>query len=113
LATENIDELNDPVKVLRWIFKVYDYDAKGYIPISEMESIVQQIIRLCLDPKDDESTSDLLEAIISDFEPIPYETQYISEEEFVFDSLRNELLFALLRESTRGLLSNNTTVENK
>ena len=45
LATENIDELNDPVKVLRWIFKVYDYDAKGYIPISEMESIVQQIIR--------------------------------------------------------------------
>ena len=45
MATENIDELNDPVKVLRWIFKVYDYDAKGYIPISEMESIVQQIIR--------------------------------------------------------------------
>ena len=48
LATENINNLDDPVKVLRWIFKVYDFDAKGYIPVKHMESIVQQVIR-CLD----------------------------------------------------------------
>ena len=48
LATENINNLDDPVKVLRWIFKVYDFDAKGYIPVTDIESIVQQIIR-CLD----------------------------------------------------------------
>ena len=47
LATENIQTLDDPVKVLRWIFKVYDFDAKGYIPVTDIESIVQQIIR-CL-----------------------------------------------------------------
>lgn len=45
LATENINYLDDPVKVLRWIFKVYDFDAKGYIPVTDIESIVQQIIR--------------------------------------------------------------------
>jgi len=113
LATENINYLDDPVKVLRWIFKVYDFDAKGYIPVTDIESIVQQIISLCIYPDDVESTSDLCEAIISDFEPIPYETPYISEEEFVFDSLRNELLFSVLRESTRSLLSDATAVEMK
>ena len=45
LATESVENLDDPVKVLRWIFKVYDFDAKGYIPVTDMESIVQQIIR--------------------------------------------------------------------
>ena len=54
-------------------------------------------------PEDDDSTSDLSEAIISDFELIPYKTPFITEEEFVFDSLRNELLFSILRESTKRL----------
>ena len=45
LATENLQTLDAPVKVLRWIFKVYDFDAKGYIPVTDIESIVQHIIR--------------------------------------------------------------------
>ena len=71
------------------------------------------VCSLCIHPQDDESTSDLLEAIIADFETIPYETLCISEEEFVFDSLRNELLFSVLREGTRALLLDASTVEIK
>ncbi len=53
---------------------------------------------LCVSyPKDETSTDELCQAIISDFEPIPYETPYITEEEFVYDALRNELLFSVLR----------------
>ena len=68
---------------------------------------------LCINTEGEESTSYLLEVILSDFEPIPYETAYISEEEFVFDSLRNELLYAILRDSTRGLLSEATNVDSQ
>jgi Ca2+-binding EF-hand superfamily protein len=106
LATENVQNLDDPVKVLRWLFKIYDFDARGQIHVSHIKSIVQQIISLCIShPKDEASKEDLCEAILSDFEPVPYETPFITEEEFVFDSLRNELLFSVLRESTRSLLS--------
>ena len=45
MATENVQNLDDPVKVLRWIFKIYDFDARGHIHVNNIKSIVEQIIR--------------------------------------------------------------------
>lgn len=45
LATENIKNMNEPIKVLRWIFKVYDIDATGYIRVVQIPSIVKIILR--------------------------------------------------------------------
>jgi len=44
LATESIPYLNQPDKVLRWLFRVYDPHGKGEIPIGKIEPIVVSIL---------------------------------------------------------------------
>lgn len=42
------------------------------------------------------------------FDSLPYERPTISEEEFVYDCLRNRPLFALLRDGTSVFVKSNT-----
>ena len=46
--------------------------------------------------------SDLVRAVLAHYESIPYGTVHVSEEEFVFDSLRNTLLFDILQVRQKG-----------
>lgn len=45
LATENIKHLNDPIKILRWIFKVYDINGRGVISVLKLPSIVRILLK--------------------------------------------------------------------
>lgn len=44
LATENIHFLTQPEKIMRWIFKIHDYNGKGYISVYKISVIVDQIL---------------------------------------------------------------------
>ena len=45
------------------------------------------------------SNADLVRAVLAQYEAVPYGTANISEEEFVFDSLRNPMLYDILQSS--------------
>lgn len=42
--------------------------------------------------------------VMLQYESIPYGVPTISEEEFVYDSLRNRFLFSILKEGTSGII---------
>ena len=98
LATENLKCLNNPEKLLRWIFRVYDYKGVGKINVHAMPNMIVQLIKLCTDAKEEEIREDILPIIVRQIGP--YERHNISEEEFVFDCLNNEELYALLKQSS-------------
>jgi Ca2+-binding EF-hand superfamily protein len=44
LATVNISNLDDPEKVLRWIFRVHDFNGTGAVPVSKLGSMIDMIL---------------------------------------------------------------------
>lgn len=44
LATENIHSLREPCDILQWIFRVYDSEGTGELPVRKLKDIIQQII---------------------------------------------------------------------
>ena len=44
LATESIPYLNQPDKILRWLFRVFDSEGKGDIHIQKIEPIVVSLL---------------------------------------------------------------------
>ena len=45
LATHNIGELHKPHHILRWIFRVFDGEGAGEIPVSKIENIISSLLR--------------------------------------------------------------------
>ena len=48
LATENIGSINEPINVLRWIFKVFDINATGFMRVVKIPRVVRVLIKLCI-----------------------------------------------------------------
>ena len=45
LATESIQKLNQPNEVLKWIFRIHDFEAKGEIPIAKIPLMINSLLR--------------------------------------------------------------------
>ena len=45
LATECVSDLNQPNKVLRWLFRVFDAEGKGEISVRKIELIIVSILQ--------------------------------------------------------------------
>jgi Ca2+-binding EF-hand superfamily protein len=44
LATENIYSLREPADILQWIFRIYDSEAAGELPVRKLTDIIKRII---------------------------------------------------------------------
>ena len=45
LATENVHSLREPCDILQWIFRVYDSEAVGELPVKKLKDMIEQMIR--------------------------------------------------------------------
>jgi len=44
LATESLNKLKEPFDILQWLFRIFDAEGKGELPVSRLKEIIKQII---------------------------------------------------------------------
>jgi len=102
LATEYARNLSCPERVLRWIFKVNDFNSSSSIDVETLEDVACQILGLCMTkPEDPVVEKAIVAATMCGFTQTPYPKRYLSEEEFVFDCLNNDVIYDLLAKSIK------------
>ena len=101
LATDAVYNLRDPEQILRWIFKINDIDAEGEIPVADLERVMRQIVGLSLQQDEGHDLEDIASKVLASFERVTFHRKTISEEEFVYDCYRNDLLCQVLNESLK------------
>ena len=94
LATENLAKLNTAAGQLRWMFRLHDGDGDGKVEVGTMSRILVSL--LTFRGVEGEQCEGLVQAAMTGYNLSHYEEEnmMVTEEEFVYDSNSNRLLFS-------------------